>query len=97
MSEYVWGIWLLLFLSYELFAAFNKPKGDTLSEVVGDWTGLRKWRREIRQWSLGRRTVLLLFLVSLTLHLVWGTTVIPVAVLGAILACVIAIGIFKEK
>jgi len=95
--EYVWGAWLLLFLIYEVGAALSKRRGDTLSENVGDWVGVKKWQRGERRFSLLRRFILLAFMVSLTAHLVWGTTVVPVIVFGALLGVVIALGILKEK
>lgn len=96
-SEYVWAFWLLQFLAYEIYAAVNKKKGDTLSENVGDWVGVKKWSHSLRRWSPLRRTVLLAFMASLAAHLVWGLTVAPVIGFGAALSAIIAIGIAKEK
>ena len=95
--EIVWGMWLLLFLVYEVGAAISSRRGDTLSENVGDWVGVPKWRRRERRFSRFRRLILFGFMVALTLHLVWGVTVGPVVVLGALLGFVIAWGIFREK
>ena len=97
MNEYIWLGWLLIFLFFELKAALNKKKGDTLSETVGDWHGVPKWSKVGRKYSGARRTVLFCFLVSLTTHLVWATTVLPVIIFGALLTVIIAIGVFKEK
>jgi hypothetical protein len=97
VNEIIWGSWLVIFLFFEIKAAFNKVEGDTLSETVGDWTGVPEWSETGRKFSKLRRGVLFIFLVSLTLHLVWATTVLPVIVFGAILSLIIGIGIFKEK
>lgn len=97
MNEALWFIWLVLFLVYEVYAALNKKKGDTLSETVGDWTGLEKWRKGERRGSVARRTVLFCFLVGLTSHLVWGTTVLPVIVFGGAFFAIVGWGVFKEK
>ena len=91
--EFVWGTWLLLFLCYEVYAAVNKRKGDTLSEVVWDWTG----RRGVRRFAPLRRSVLGFFMGVLIGHLVWGAPVWPVIVTGIALGAVILWGIFKEK
>ena len=97
MNEIIWAAWLVIFLFFELKAALNKKKGDTLSETVGDWHGVPKWSKVGRKYSGLRRTALFLFLVSLTLHLVWAATVVPVIVFGAILTLIIGVGIFKEE
>ena len=97
MNEVIWLIWLVAFLVFELKAALNKKKGDTLSETVGDWHGGPKWSKVGRKWSGARRTVLFLFLVSLTIHLVWAASVLPVIIFGAMLSFIIGVGVFKEK
>ena len=67
MNEIIWAAWLVIFLFFELKAALNKKKGDTLSETVGDWHGVPKWSKVGRKYSGLRRTALFLFLVSLPL------------------------------
>ena len=95
--EIVWTIWIVLFLVFELWAALDQRKGNTLSETVGDWIGVPRWRRGVRKLAPLRRLVLGLFLVALLAHLVWGVSVGPVIVLGIALGAVIAWGICKEK
>ena len=94
--ETVWVIWLGLFLFFELWAALDKRKGNTLSETIGDWIGVPKWMKGARRFAPLRRLVLGFFLVALGLHLVWGTSVVPVIGFGAVLAVVIFIGL-REK
>ncbi len=46
-----WALWLVMFLAIEGAALFNKERGDTLSEHVWKWFGIKgkpkgyKWRR----------------------------------------------------
>jgi hypothetical protein len=96
VSETFWFGWLAVFLVFELVMALDGKKGGTLSETVGDWVGVKKWARSTRRFSLLRRTVLFFFLVSLSLHLVWGFTVFPVMIFGSFLAAIIIVGL-KEK
>jgi hypothetical protein len=64
----VWAGWLALFLVYEIAAAIAKPKGDTLSENVWDWFGVRSKK----PWSGARRAVLGAFMGVLSCHFVFG-------------------------
>ena len=64
----VWLGWLVLFLLYEVYASKAAPKGDTLSENVWDWFGVRSYR----PWAPVRRALLFAFMVTLTLHFVFA-------------------------
>lgn len=57
-----WKLWLLAFLLLEIPAAADGKKGGTLSEMVWDYFD-RPWKR----------AALLVFLATLTSHLVVGT------------------------
>lgn len=88
----IWIGWLVLFLVYELYAAKTSSKGDTLSETVWKWVGVRGPRR-----SIVRRLILLAFLTSLTSHLTLGTTALPVIVCGAGLVVVIGWSVIRDR
>jgi hypothetical protein len=90
--EVVWLGWLTLFLVFEIYAAFSPAKGDTLSENV--W----KWFRASQKdpLSTARRSVILAFMLSLTTHFVWGTSVMPIILLGAIVGGIIFYSVVKE-
>lgn len=75
--EVVWIGWLALFLVYEVYAAIAEPKGDTFSENVWYWFD-----------TPFRKTVLGVFLCTLTAHLTLGT---PGG--GAIIATGIPVGV----
>jgi hypothetical protein len=64
----VWIGWLILFLIYELYAAWAPPLGDTLSENVWKWFGVR----QSKPFARYRRGALALFMVTLTCHFVLG-------------------------
>ena len=64
----VWIGWLVLFLLYEVYAAKAEPKGDTLSENVWDWFGVKTYR----PLAPLRRAVLAAFMLNLTSHFVFG-------------------------
>ena len=89
----VWLGWLVLFLVYELYAAVAPPLGDTLSENVWDWFGVRSKR----PYSTLRRLVLAVFMVTLTLHFVFGA---PgggwIMATGAPVAAVVLYATFRE-
>lgn len=83
----VWIGWLVLFLLYEVYAAKAEPKGDTLSENVWDWFGVRGYR----PWSPVRRALLFAFMATLTLHFVFGwpggaAVIIAALPVGAVIA-----------
>lgn len=92
-ANVVWIGWLVLFLVYELYAAKSKASGDTLSEAVWGWFGVRVDRPLHRL----RQLVLAAFLLALASHLVLGTTVVPVIALGVGVAAVIAWAVAKER
>lgn len=69
----------LFFLPYEVYAAFSKKKGDTLSENVWDWFAIKRpWMKYGRL----RRFILWAFLTGLVSHFIYATTVVPVIVFG---------------
>jgi hypothetical protein len=63
-----WAGWLALFLAMELGAAASHEKGDTLSERVWAWLGIRP-RRPLRLW---RAASVVLFLAELAAHFATG-------------------------
>jgi hypothetical protein len=77
-SAIAWVGWLVLFLVFEVYAAFSKEDDDTLSENVWIWFD--------RTWE---RVVLGAFMLSLTSHFVFETTVLPIIVLGGIMTFII--------
>lgn len=93
-SAIYWTIALLLgFLSVELYAAKSRAPGDTFSEFTWDIFGVKK----PRPFGLLRRIILGSFLGALYFHLVFGTTVLPVAVLAFPLAGVILYWAARES
>lgn len=64
----VWLGWLALFLLYEIYAAKAEPKGDTLSENVWDWFGVKTYK----PYSGLRRGILGAFMGVLSCHFVFG-------------------------
>jgi hypothetical protein len=70
MSVYTWAwiMWGVMFLAIEGVTAFNKPKGDTLSEHIWKWARVRG---KGAGWNI-RRIGLLVFLGWLLLHLGFG-------------------------
>lgn len=94
----VWGTWIVAFLIVEVYAALAKPKGDTLSENVWRWFGVRPRPDGTRVPAATlRRVVLVGFLVSLTLHLAFDVTVGPVIAFGVGMAAVIGWALVKER
>ncbi len=89
----VWVGWLVLFLVYELYAAKSEPKGDTFSENVWSWFGVKGPRRPLA-WL--RRIILAGFLIALAGHLAMGWTVVPVAVFGILMVLVIIWALWRE-
>jgi hypothetical protein len=80
LDDLIWLVWLLIiFLPYELYAAFTKKKGDTLSENTWDWFAIKNRGAKFRN---ARRFILLGFWVSLGSHFVFATTVLPVILFG---------------
>lgn len=65
----LWIGWLLYFVIVEAVALRNSRRGDTLSEHVWMWFGVRK---EQTGWSRFRRVVLIGFMVWLSLHFITG-------------------------
>lgn len=66
-----WLIWIAYFLVLEAFAIFSSREGRTLSAHVWVWFGAGKdWKHNT--WAWIRRTVLILFMIWLSLHFVFG-------------------------
>jgi hypothetical protein len=65
-----WIIWLLAFLPVEIWALITKSRGDTFSEHVWHWFKVMDDRPTAWTWLW--RVPLLVFLVWLTGHLVFG-------------------------
>ena len=63
-----WLLWLAMFGVIEGAAILRKEPGDTLSEHVWKWFSVKDKARGWRQ----RRSVLALFMVWLSAHLVLG-------------------------
>lgn len=90
----VWCGWLLLFLVYEVYAAKAEPKGDTLSENVWDWFGVRGYR----PWAPVRRAFLGAFMLTLTAHFVFARPGgLGVILAGVPVALIIAYSICFER
>ena len=91
----VWIGWIALFVIYEVSAAILK-RGGTLSEFVGRITGVRRWQSSPRRWSPARRALVFLFMQATTMHLVFGWTVVPVVVMGALFAVMVLLSATLE-
>jgi len=66
--SWAWVGWLLAFLVIEGLALFNKKKGDTLSENVWRWFGVKSGKSLRTMGLLG-------FMTWLTIHFVSGGAV----------------------
>ncbi len=64
--KHVWIAWLAAFVIVESVAVFNKRAGDTLSERVWDWFGVKHESRKWLRWPLR------VFLLWLAVHLGTG-------------------------
>lgn len=79
-DDVYWLIWLVvIFLPFELWAAFSKKKGDTFSENVWDWFAIRRLDAPL---GFLRRFFLAAFLTGLGSHFLFATSVVPVIVFG---------------
>ena len=70
-----WLAWLGLFGIIESAALFNSKSGDTLSEHVWAWFGVRTSAtsdKTVTWWTRTRRVVLLGFLAWLSVHFLGG-------------------------
>lgn len=75
-----WLVWLLvIFLPFELIMAMDKKPGGTLSENVWDWFAIRNKKAK---FGHSRRLVLAGFMVALTFHFVYATSVLWVILTG---------------
>lgn len=64
-----WIAWIVYFCILEFLAIKNRKKGDTLSEHVWVWFGVRD---KPNLWAWIRRVILILFMVWLSLHFILG-------------------------
>ena len=88
-SAVAWIGWIILFLVFEVYAAFSGQDDDTLSENVWLWFD--------KTWE---RATLAVFFLALTSHFVFTTTVLPIIVLAPVLAFIIGrdyVSFGKEK
>jgi hypothetical protein len=97
---WAWVIGLLaIFLPIELYAAKATPgKSDTFSEFVW-WAFGVKPRRDGKpvRFRFLRRLILGLFLFALYLHLVFGLSVVPVALLAPFVGGVVLYAVLRER
>ena len=110
MFWYWLGGLLLLFLPVELWAAAKTPtKTDTFSEFIWWVFGIKQRvcpcgvvdcilnpARTVR-WARARRFVLAGMCVSLTAHLVFAFTFIPVAIFGAACGVIMVYAVAYER
>jgi hypothetical protein len=93
--DWWWLIWIAaVFLPYELYAAFSKKKGDTLSENVWAWFAINQ--PDARYGRL-RRLVLIGFWCALGSHFVYGTPVTFVVIFGVGMAASVWFHYRKER
>jgi hypothetical protein len=88
-SEVIWLAWLVLFLLYEIPQARDRKPGGTLSETTWAWFG-------VKAGSVVRRIILAAFMLSLTVHLVFATSVVPVVATALPLIAVIAVSVWRR-
>lgn len=79
LSDFVWGMWLLLFLALELPAAFGHAPWDTLSSTA--------WIDE-RLYPI-LKTILFGFLIGLAVHTRFGTGLWRTTIGGIAIALVL--------
>ncbi len=63
-----WLVWIVMFFAIELPAAFNRKKGDTLSEHLWKWFSIKD---KAKGWRV-RRMGLTFTLVWIFIHLITG-------------------------
>jgi len=93
-----WAGWLALFLVLELSAAVNAEAGDTFSERIWNWTGIRP-RRLSRLW---RVPIVGLFMAELTAHFAtggdrWWTGGLAVLLTGIPVGVIVLRGVFQKR
>jgi hypothetical protein len=72
---WAWAGWAVYFLVVEGMALFNSKPGDTLSEHVWAFIGIRRKAADPRDpsgWTRLRRFAVLAFLAWLSVHLLTG-------------------------
>lgn len=88
-----WLAWIfVVFLPVELYAAKKKAPGDTFSENVWDWFGVKTPKR----FGTLRRLILAAFLASLSIHFLFATTVVFVAIFGGLVGLTITYSLFFD-
>jgi hypothetical protein len=95
VSTFWWVVvWLLIgFLPFEVYAALSKKKGDTFSENVWDWFGIKK----SKPYGPLRRLVLAGFMTSLSAHFIFGTGPTALIVFAVPVAGIIVYSLAKER
>lgn len=93
-----WAGWLALFLAMELGAAASRECGDTFSERLWNWLGVRPVRQG-RWWRCG---AIVLFLAELSAHFVlgsghWWTSEWAVVVTATPLAVAMVTGALRHR
>lgn len=67
----IWAVWAGLFVAsfavFETWALITKEKGDTLSESIRAWLGIRP----VRHWRMVTSAALLGFLIWFGWHIVF--------------------------
>lgn len=89
-----WFLWVFaIFLPVELIAAKMRQKGNTFSETTWDWFGVKS----PKPFGVWRRLALAAFLVSLSIHLLFATSAIPVMLTGAPVGGIILYSMLFER
>lgn len=62
-----WIIWIVMFLVIEALALVNKTEGDTLSEKIRSWGGIKTPERKGAQWAVF--LAFLVFIIWFPIHI----------------------------
>jgi len=71
-----WVFILVWFLVWEGIAIVRKRRGDTLSEHVWTWFNLRGSKDKLKPWQAVLRVAFIMFWAWLTLHFVFGGSIV---------------------
>lgn len=97
----LWFGWGLYFLIVEGMALANSTSGDTLSEHVWAWLGLRNTtEREVTWRTWIRRGAVLFFMALLAVHFVIGSNTVGntlLAAAGIALGALVLIGWLRHR